>query len=194
MEQPKGSKIIVKRSQERLEFYVPPVGFFSYPTVFVIVFDLILVAILALLGLPFLDAEFKLVVTPLNITILPFALPLIFLGVSLAVGLLLPTWFQKTYLSLDQEQITLERVMFEKVTEHTALPRLTVEKLNRIPSRIDGEFELPCKLVIVAGEDEICIRCEPPLSKGEFEWLAHEVSAWLNLPVCEINQQHQTNT
>lgn len=99
--------------------------------------------------------------------------------------------FKQTRLRIDQHNITLTSKLFGvKVIESLKRPRQEICKLVCTAKsyklinleKQEERVELPAGLTIWAGNTQFDI---PPVTQLERDWLAQELSDWLNLPITE---------
>ncbi|MEJ6484015.1 serine/threonine-protein kinase [Nostoc punctiforme UO1] len=181
---PDGSKIQLTQNGDSLEIIVPPSGFdpsIIFTGLFAIVWNsFILFWTIGALSIPF----------PVNIPFALFSLP--FWGAGfLMVYKLLFHLCGRICLRLNAEQITLSWELFSwKFYRPRASSRQSINKLVYIPKHFtknsDGtRIAVPAELYICSGVqkyqlggNDIGIK-----SEVELEWLAHELSDWLGLPI-----------
>ncbi|MEH2328234.1 serine/threonine protein kinase [Nostoc sp.] len=182
---PDGSKIQLIKNRDSLEIIVPPSGFdpsIVFTGLFAIAWNsFVLILTIGVLGSPFL---------PINI---PFALFLVpFWGAGfLMVYKFLFNLFGRICLRLNAEQITLSRELFSwKFERPRPSPRQSVNKLVYIPKHFtkgsqDTRIAVPAQLYIYSGLQKYQISGNNVgiKSEVELEWLAHELSEWLGLPI-----------
>ncbi|MBD2506717.1 serine/threonine protein kinase [Nostoc muscorum FACHB-395] len=181
---PDGSKIQLTKNGDSLEIIVPPSGFdpsIVFTGLFAIVWNsFILFWTIGALSIPF----------PVNIPFALFSLP--FWGAGfLMVYKLLFHLCGRICLRLNAEQITLSWELFSwKFYRPRASSRQSISKLVYIPKHFtknsDGtRIAVPAELYICSGVqkyqlggNDIGIK-----SEVELEWLAHELSDCLGLPI-----------
>ncbi|MEH2117695.1 serine/threonine protein kinase [Nostoc sp.] len=181
---PDGSKIQLTKNWDSLEIIVPPDGF--HPSIlstglFAIVWNsFILFWTIGALSVPF----------PVNIPFTLFSLPFWGAGFMMMYKFLFHL-FGRTCLRLNPEQITLTWELFAwKFYRPRASPRQSITKLVYIPKHFTKDSEgtriaVPAQLDIWVGVKKYqfggiggAIK-----SEAELEWLAHELSDWLGLPI-----------
>ncbi|MEH2142532.1 serine/threonine protein kinase [Nostoc sp.] len=181
---PDGSKIQLTKNWDSLEIIVPPDGF--HPSIlstglFAIVWNsFILFWTIGALSIPF----------PVNIPFTLFSLPFWGAGFMMMYKFLFHL-FGRTCLRLNPEQITLTWELFAwKFYRPRASPRQSITKLVYIPKHFTKDSEgtriaVPAQLDIWVGVKKYqfggidgAIK-----SEAELEWLAHELSDWLGLPI-----------
>ncbi|MBD2523406.1 serine/threonine-protein kinase [Nostoc sp. FACHB-133] len=181
---PDGSKIQLTKNGDSLEIIIPPSGFdpsIVFTGLFAIVWNsFILFWTIGALSIPF----------PVNIPFALFSLP--FWGAGfLMVYKLLFHLFGRICLRLNAEKITLSWELFSwKFYRPRASSRQSINKLVYIPKHFtknsdDTRIAVPAQLYICSGVqkyqlggNDIGIK-----SEVELEWLAHELSDWLGLPI-----------
>ncbi|QLE57231.1 serine/threonine-protein kinase [Nostoc sp. TCL26-01] len=180
---PAGSKIHLTKNEDSLEIFIPPVG--SQPGMvftglfaiawnsFILYWTINAISTSALVGLPL----------PL------FSLP--FWGVGyLMVYTLLMRLFGSVRLRLHSQQISLTRELFGfKFHRPRPSPRDSITKLVYIQPHLskdaDGtQTQTPAQLYIWAGIQKYQLGMNTGIkSAAELEWLAQELSNWLDMPV-----------
>ncbi|MBE9000024.1 serine/threonine protein kinase [Nostoc sp. LEGE 12447] len=181
---PDGSKIQLTKNVDSLEIIVPPSGFdpsIVFTGLFAIVWNsFILFWTIGALSIPF----------PVNIPFALFSLP--FWGAGfLMVYKLLFHLFGRICLRLNAEQITLSWELFSwKFYRPRASSRQSINKLVYIPKHFtknsDGtRIAVPAQLYIYSGVQKYQLGGNDVgiKSEVELEWLAHELSDWLGLPI-----------
>ena len=100
-----------------------------------------------------------------------------------SLEILLPSLLGQTHLQIDPQQIsfTSRRLGFQAGRPQTT-PRHQVNRLEyRKASNEQGESD--SHLAVWAGTHKYELRGNPPLTVPELDWLAYELSTWLNLPI-----------
>ncbi|WP_375506285.1 serine/threonine protein kinase [uncultured Nostoc sp.] len=181
---PDGSKIQLTKNWDSLEIIIPPAGF--HPSIvsrglFAIFWNsFILFWTIGALSAPF----------PANIPFALFSLP--FWGAGfLMVYKFIFNLFGRICLRLNAEQIALSWEVFSwKFERPRPSPRQSVNKLVYIPKHfIKGSegtrIAVPAQLYICSGLQKYQISGNDVgiKSEVELEWLAHELSEWLGLPI-----------
>ncbi|MEH2095872.1 serine/threonine protein kinase [Nostoc sp. 'Peltigera membranacea cyanobiont' 213] len=181
---PDGSKIQLTKNGDSLEIIVPPPGLNSsilFTGVFAIAWNsFILVWTIGALSAPF----------PANIPFALFSLPFWSAG-CLMVYKLTFSLFGRICLRLNAEQISLSRELFSwKFERPRPSPRKSVNKLVYIPKYFTKDSEgnrvaVSAQLYICSGVQKYQISGNDVgiKSEVELEWLAHELSEWLGLPI-----------
>jgi serine/threonine protein kinase len=180
---PGGSKIQLTKDRDSLEIIIPPAGFQSsmvFTGLFAIAWNsFIFFWTTAVLAAPF----------PVNIIFGLFSLPFWGAGFHLASLLLFPL-FKSTGLRLTKQQITFTTKIFGfKFYQRPSLTQ-DITKLVYTSKHFTKDFEgnrfqVPAQLDIWAGiqKYEISVSGGIVKSEVELEWLAHELSDWLGIPI-----------
>ncbi|MEH2227342.1 serine/threonine protein kinase [Nostoc sp.] len=181
---PNGSKIQLTKNGDSLEIIVPPSGFdpsIIFTGLFAIVWNsFILFWTIGALSAPF----------PVNIPFALFSLPFWGAGFMMVYKFFFH-FFGRICLRLNPEQITLTWELFAwKFYRPRALPRHSINKLVYIPKHFTKDSEgtriaVPAQLDIWVGVKKYQLGGSDGAikSEAELEWLAHELSDWLGLPI-----------
>ncbi|WP_414518860.1 serine/threonine protein kinase [Nostoc sp. PCC 9305] len=181
---PDGSKIQLTKNGDSLEIIVPPSGFdpsIIFTGLFAIVWNsFILFWTMGALSAPF----------PVNIPFALFSLPFWGAGFMMVYKFFFHL-FGRICLRLNPEQITLTWELFAwKFYRPRALPRQSINKLVYIPKHFTKDSEgtrsaVPAQLDIWVGVKKYQLGGSGGAikSEAELEWLAHELSDWLGLPI-----------
>ncbi|MEA5582521.1 serine/threonine-protein kinase [Nodularia harveyana UHCC-0300] len=184
---PTGSKLQLTKNSDYLKILIPPVGFkldmllTGFFTVFWNAFILFW-TIGALSTAPF----------PLNLPFALFSLP--FWGVGwFLLGTLLMGLFGKIKLDLDDQEIALQYQLWGfKSYRPQPSPRNSITKLVYVPRHItkdsDGDkTTVAAQLEIWAGvrKYQLSVNSGAIESEAELEWLAHELSDWLDMEITQ---------
>lgn len=179
--QPAGSKIQIKKSGDALEILIPPAGFnpsMVLTGLFAIAWNsFILFWTIGALFAPF----------PMNLPFVLFSLP--FWGVGgLMIYTFLLSLFGKIYLRVDHHKITFyHELLGFKLYRPSPSSRTSISKLIYIKKHWTKDSEgnrtqvLP-QLEIWAGVKKYQLG-NSIQSEAELEWLAHEISDWLGIPL-----------
>jgi serine/threonine protein kinase len=181
---PVGSKILLKKHANSIEIFIPPYGF--HP-------GLIFIAFFAIAWNSFIFTwtGFALLAPfPINLTFSLFSLPFWAAGIFLAMGVLFPL-FGSVRLCITQELIVLTWELFGlKYNYPRPAPRRNIEQLTYIPKHSkrdsDGDrIQVPAQIAIRAGVKEFQLGGSGSgiNNEIELEWLAEELSEWLDLPI-----------
>ncbi len=184
VKKPTNSKVLLSLGTDSLEILITPI---EYNPVIV---DLCSVAfawnsfitiwIVAALLAPF----------PINLVLALFSLPFWGAGISM-VGEILLSLFGRIRLRIDRQQVakTYELFGFKYNRPHPA-PRDDISRLE-LTERFfkkdsDGDLlEVKPKIIIWAGIKKYEVGENGWLSEPELDWLVHELSYWLDLPVTQ---------
>ncbi|MEH2322840.1 MAG: serine/threonine-protein kinase [Nostoc sp.] len=182
---PDGSKIQLTKNWDSLEIIIPPSGFHPsivFTGLFAIAWNSFILfwTIGALSIVPF----------PANIPFALFSLPFWGAG-SLMMYKFIFNLFGRIYLRLNPKQITLTWELFSwKFERPRPSSRQSVNKLVYIPKHFtkgseDTRIAVPAQLYIYSGLQKYQISGNDVgiKSEVELEWLAHELSEWLGLPI-----------
>ncbi|MDF5739877.1 MULTISPECIES: serine/threonine protein kinase [unclassified Nostoc] len=181
---PDGSKIQLTKNWDSLEIIVPPAGFnpsIVLTGVFAIAWNsFILIWTINALWVPF----------PVNIPFALFSLPFWSAG-FLMVYKFFFNLFGRICLRLNPKEIALTWELFAwKSYRPRASPRQSVTKLVYIPKHFTKDSEgtripVPAQLDIWVGVKKYQLGGISGVikSEAELEWLAHELSDWLGLPI-----------
>ncbi|BCL33587.1 serine/threonine protein kinase [Nostoc sp. MS1] len=180
---PEDSKIQLIKDGDSLEIVVPPVGFRTSIVstgLFAITWNsFILFWTIGALSTPF----------PINVPFALFSLP--FWGAGYFMGYnFLFTLFGRIKLRLDREQITCTKELFAfKFHRPRPSSRESITKLVYTPRYLTRDSEgdktqVPAQLEVWAGVRKYQLGQNTNIqSEAELEWLAQELSNWLNLPI-----------
>lgn len=180
--QPAGSRVVLTKKHNYLEIIIPPEGF-SFRVLYVIWFAVVWNGFLvmwysnAILSWSWggFFAAF-------------FALPFLAIGLVMIPAILFAL-FGQIRLHLDQEQIALScQILGLKYHYPRPAPRQQIFKLQRTRSIYKrdaegGKVKVKPKINIWAGTQKFEIGGGGLLSEPELDWLAHELSDWLELPI-----------
>ncbi len=117
------------------------------------------------------------------------ALPFLVFGLVMILWILFDLFVQFR-LHIDREQIVLSYQLFGlKYYHHISAPRQQIIKLERTRTIYETDEngkkvkKLGPQINIWAGIQKFEIGCGGLLSEPELDWLAHELSDWLELPI-----------
>ena len=180
---PFGSNIIFKRTDLVFEISIPPKGF-----------SLILILLLLLFGIPvawdiivflFTDANLRTFARGGLLTLL-FNGFFAWIGIKIIWGIVFAL-FGTRKLRIDRSEISLSLAIFglRCFTSQTA-PRQYLDRVELVPLSYTQDSEgdrvpVPPYLNIWAGNKQFCLN-DFDLTQREQEWLAHELTEWLDLP------------
>ncbi|MEH2445159.1 MAG: serine/threonine-protein kinase [Nostoc sp.] len=181
---PDRSKIQLTKNWDSLEILIPPTGFHPsivFTGVFVIAWNsFILLWTISVLSAPF----------PTNIPIALFSLPFWIAGFRMVYKFFF-SLFGRICLRLNAEQIALSWELFSwKFERPPPSRRQSINKLVYIPKHFTKgsqgtRIAVPAQLYICSGLQKYQISGNDIgiKSEVELEWLAHELSQWLGLPI-----------
>ncbi len=181
---PAGSTIQLSKDWDHLDIVVPPVGF-KPSMVFLSLFAIAWNSFILFWTIGALSAPF-----PLNIPFALFSLPFWGAG-SFMVYTFLFNMFGRIHLCLNQEQIALTWELFAfKFHRPRPSPRQSITKLVYISKHFTKDSEgsrvgVPAQLDIWSGVYKYKLGGSGGAieSEAEIEWLAQELSDWLNIPI-----------
>ncbi|MBC6430494.1 serine/threonine protein kinase [Nostoc sp. HG1] len=178
---PDGSKIQLTKNWDSLEIIIPPAGF--HPSI-------VLTGVFAIAWNSFILIWTIGVLFPANIPFALFSLPFWIAGFRMVYKFFF-SLFGRICLRLNAEQISLSRELFSwKFERPRPSSRQSVNKLVYIPKHFtkgsqDTRIAIPAQLYICSGLQKYQISGNDVgiKSEVELEWLAHELSEWLGLPI-----------
>ncbi|MEH2048427.1 serine/threonine protein kinase [Nostoc sp.] len=181
---PDGSKIQLTKNGDSLEIIVPPSGF-EPSIVFTGLFAIVWNSFILFWTLGALSAPF-----PVNIPFALFSLPFWGAGLMMVYKFLF-NLFGRICLRLNPEQISISWELFAwKFYRPRASSRQSITKLVYIPKHFTKDSEgtriaVPAQLDIWVGVKKYQLGGSGGAikSEAELEWLAHELSDWLDLPI-----------
>lgn len=181
--QPVGSQIKLTKNWDSLEVLIPPVGFqpsMIFTGLFAIAWNsFILFWTLGALSAPF----------PVNLPFALFSLP--FWG---AGGFMLYSFFLGLFgrirLRVDHQQITFTQELFgfkfhrPRPSTRESIRKLVYTKKHWAKDAEGSRTQVPAQLDIWAGVQKYHLGINTAIqSEAELEWLAHEISDWLGIPI-----------
>ncbi len=180
---PEWSKIQLTKDADSLEILIPPVGF-QPSMVFMGLFAIAWNSFILFWTIGALSAPF-----PVNIPFALFSLPFWGAGYFMASTFLL-SLLGRNRLRLNREQITFTHELFGfKFHRPRPASRESITKLVYIPRHLTKDSEgaktqVPAQLEIWAGVQKYQLGTNTAIqSETELEWLAQELSNWLNIPI-----------
>ncbi|MBW4542792.1 MAG: serine/threonine protein kinase [Myxacorys chilensis ATA2-1-KO14] len=186
VQQPVGSKIRLTQTSQAFEVLIPPSGF-HITGVFLAPFAIAWNSFIFFWSLFALQIPF-----PLNIPFLLFSLPFWSVGITMALGVLFPM-FGSMRLKIDAQKISQTWEMFGfEYSRPRPDPRQSIYKLVYIPRHSvkdsDGDrVQKPAVLEIRTNWKEFQLTATKGglgiASEAELEWVANELSQWLNMPI-----------
>ncbi|WP_414575824.1 serine/threonine protein kinase [Anabaena sp. CCY 9402-a] len=181
--QPAGSKIRLTKNWETLEILIPPLGF-QPSMVFTGLFAIAWNSFILFWTIGALSAPF-----PINLPFALFSLPFWGAG-GFMVYIFLFTLFGNIQLRLNSKQINLTYELFGfKFHRPRPSPRESITKLVYIPKHLTRDSsgdktQVSPQLEIWAGVQKYQLGDTTVIqSEAELEWLAHELSDWLGIPI-----------
>ncbi|MFS0517889.1 serine/threonine protein kinase [Nostoc sp. UIC 10607] len=181
---PDGSKIQLTKNWDSLEIIIPPSGF-DASIVFTGLFAIVWNSFILFWTIGALSAPF-----PANIPFALFSVPFWGAGLMMVYKFLF-NLFGRICLRLNPKQIALSWELFRwKFEGPRPSPRQSINKLVYIPKHFTKDSEgtrvaVPAQLYICSGVQKYQIGGNDGgiKSEVELEWLAHELSDWLGLPI-----------
>jgi serine/threonine protein kinase len=189
VKKPIGSKVQLKKNADSIEILLPPKGF---PYKHIFSWNTLLTTIYLLIMSGFLFFSYRWILT--IICFFVFLSPLLVIINGL---------FKKIRLRIDRKQIylTYELLGFKYNSPRPASRHKidNLEYVKRRFKRFNKQFEINPQLIIWAGVQKYVLngRYETvdslhSLTEPELEWLAHELSVWLEIPITiELPQVEQ---
>ncbi len=180
--QPEGSKVVLTKKHNYLEIIIPPKGFSLglLPLIgFAVIWDGFLMKWYSMAILSWSSGGWFAAI---------FALGHLGAGFWVTLPILLAL-FGQIRLHINREQIALSYQLFGlKYHCRRSGPRQQIIKLERTrtfykPDPENGDVEVKPQINIWAGTQKFEIGGSGLLSKPELDWLAHELSDWLELPI-----------
>ncbi|HIK04275.1 MAG TPA: serine/threonine protein kinase [Trichormus sp. M33_DOE_039] len=180
---PAGSRIQLIKSWDTLDILIPPVGlqpWILFTGLFAIAWNsFILFWTIIALTAPF----------PVNIPFALFSLPFWGAG-SFMVYNLLFNIFGNIRLRVDEQKITFAQEIFRfkfyrpRPSPRTSISKLVYTKKHWSQDSEGSRTEVPAQLEIWAGVQKYQLGINTAIqSEAELEWLAHEISDWLGIPI-----------
>ncbi|MEA5623653.1 serine/threonine-protein kinase [Nostoc sp. UHCC 0251] len=181
---PDGSKIQLTKNGDSLEIIIPPAGF-DASIVFTGLFAIVWNSFILFWTIGALSAPF-----PANIPFALFSVPFWGAGLMMVYKFFF-NLFGRICLRLNPKQIALSWELFRwKFERPRPSARQSVNKLVYIPKHFTKDSEgtrvaVPAQLYICSGVQKYQIGGNDGgiQSEVELEWLAHELSDWLGLPI-----------
>ncbi|MCX7594090.1 MAG: serine/threonine protein kinase [Fischerella sp.] len=181
---PAGSKIQLTKDANTLEILVPPAGF-QGSMVFVLLFAIAWNSFILFWTINALAAPF-----PANIPFALFSLPFWGAGLQMVYSVLSPL-LKRIRLRLDRQQIAFTWEMLGlKFNLVPPAPTQQITKLVYVPRTFTTDLEgnrveISPQLIIWVGVQKYQLGGKGGFveSELEIEWLAHELSNWLGLPI-----------
>ncbi|MEM9923318.1 MAG: protein kinase [Cyanobacteria bacterium P01_D01_bin.50] len=182
--QPRGSRISLHKQEDNLEILIPPIGFHK-SLLFLGLFTTAWNSLTLLWTVGAVSSG----VFPINLLFVFLSLPFWGSGLFLIYSCLF-SLFGKIRLSLNKERITkIYELLGFKFQRPNASYKKDIHKLTYIPKHFvkDSEgdkTEVFAQLIISTGIRKYKLQDGGAIaSESELEWLASELSDWLNLPI-----------
>lgn len=182
--QPAGSRIVLKKDRERLEIVIPPEGFnlgVGGKLIFAVPWNAFLIFWYSM-ALKMWSAWGWFMAI--------FAIGHLSVGVGLVASILF-SLFGRIRLRIDGSRVVRTIEIFGvTLPRPKPAPTQNINKLEYTPRSTkrdsDGD-QVPVspKITLWAGAQKFELDCNYSMSDPEMEWLAQELSDWLNLPICE---------
>ncbi|MBD2504622.1 serine/threonine protein kinase [Anabaena azotica] len=184
---PLGSKIKLSKDRHSLEIVIPPEGANLLSVLFLVAFIILWSCLPVLLTIA--------AILSFNTSLFVSNLPFLYASYFLCDKLLFE-FFRNIKLRLDNEQITCTKELFGFKSHLTKpSPRESISKLIYIPKHFakdsDGDkIQVPAQLEIWAGAKKYELGDNTKIkSETELEWLAYELSDWLNIPIERVGSR-----
>ena len=184
LSKPQGSKIKLRKNESDLEILIPPMGF--HPSlIFLTLFSVALNSLTLLWTVVAINSG----AFPANILFASLSLPFWASGFFFIYGLIF-SLFGKTRLCVDKEQISkFYELLWFKFQRPVASRKKDIHRLTYIPRHFIKDSEgkktkVFAQLIISTQTRKYKFQDGGAIaSESELEWLASELSDWLNLPV-----------
>jgi hypothetical protein len=186
---PADSRIELTQKDDALSVYIPSYGF-NVATLFILGF--VIFWTFGVFQWTWIVAA--LVPFPINVPFLLFSLP--FWGIGLfSVYFCLFVCFGKTYLYMDRQMVSYVRLLFgQRIGQRKLVPTREIRYLTLIREHLHQDSNgntttRRAELRLEGYNQKISLGTQQPdglqdISDSEsIEWLAHEIRAWLNLPM-----------
>jgi membrane protein implicated in regulation of membrane protease activity len=184
VQKPNYCKISIVQTAGSFELYVPPLGF-QPAILFILVFAIFWNGFILIWTLAASQAPF-----PGNIPFMLFSLPFWGVGLFLAYTCLF-CFYGKTYIHMDRQVVNYAQKIFgRRVSKQESILTYEIRKLTLIRKHwykdSDGaRQEKPAELRIEGGGQKISLGGTGGGIDDEatIDWLAYEISEWLDLPL-----------
>ena len=194
MKQPKNTKIKINKTDDTLEIYIPPARFRCYLTTVILGMEFIFSFPILLMAYGVYAAEF-----PYKVVCAVFSIP--FLTGAIGMSSILPSlFFSSTKLRFNSQQINIDFdkkifgskravILREDITDLQRIDRHTVIR-NPNTKYADAIEKLP-DIVFQVGDNEYKLGSytHADLPEIELDWLAYEISSFLQLPITKQSFQ-----
>ncbi len=189
IEKPKYTQIKLTKNTQEISIFIPPFGFdpsLIFIGGFAIAWNSFITfwTLGALFTAPF----------PMNIPFVLFSIPFWTVGIFLAYTVLF-SLYGKTYLEINDTKINLTFELFNfRFQNPKPSPRKDIYKIEYIPRHFtkdsDGDrVEVPAQLIVYGGNKQYILGGSKggiKNNENEIEWLAEEISQWLNIPLTQL--------
>jgi serine/threonine protein kinase len=182
---PPGSQVSLTTTVDSLEILIPPLGFHG---------GMIFIGLFAIAWNSFLlmwTSMALLAPLPINLVFTLFSLPFWGAGIGMIMTILFPL-FGRVRLRLNQQQISLTYELFgckynrPKPTQRQNIYRLDYTGRSFTKDAEGERVEIKPQLIIWADRQKYELGGNGLLSEPELDWLALELSTWLELPITKI--------
>jgi serine/threonine protein kinase len=181
---PPGSKIQVTKNAESLEIIIPALGFQPF-----IIFIALFIGVWCLIVLGWTIAALA-ETFPGNIVLVLLTLPFWGAGLAIIYGIVV-AYFSPLKININSQKISLDYYFRQwKLKKYISAPRENIHQIIYTPKHWHKNsekdvLEVPPKLVVWVGvkKVEFDLKSVNIKSELELEWLAHELSDWLDIPM-----------
>lgn len=179
---PGGSKVLLTKGADSLQIIIAPRGFSP---------ELVGLTLVAIAGNTFWVAwtgGIFFAPFPINLVFGLFSLPFWVASMSTVLGILF-SLFGRVRFCLNQQQISLTSELFRfkynrpRPTSRDDISKLEYTKRSFKKDSDGDRIEVKPQIIIWAGTQKYEIGSNGLLSEPELDWLAHELSDWLGLPI-----------
>ncbi len=179
---PAGSKISVTEKADSLEIFIPPLGFNS---------NMLKLCFFAIAWNSFIllwTSSLFFTASGINFFMVLFSLPFWYQGIYMLWQVLFGL-FGRVRLSLDPQQITLTyeifgfKSNFPKPAQRQDITMLEHTRKYLTTGRKGRQIEVQPRVIIWAGTQKYELVTDELITEPELNWLAHELSDWLKLPI-----------
>jgi len=184
-QKPSGSRVLCRKSDNSIEISIPSIGF-GLEVLLRLLFAIVWNAFLMFFTVSLLRGAGQIFVF-----FALFSLPFWGIGISLASTVLF-TLFGQLRLCLNHDRIALSYEIFgfafnqPRPTQTQSIDRLEYKARAFVKDSDGDRVEVKPKLAICAGTQRYELGSENMLSDRELEWIAHEISSWLGLPITRV--------
>ncbi|MBD1833224.1 serine/threonine protein kinase [Cyanobacteria bacterium FACHB-472] len=179
---PAGSKISVTEKADSLEILIPPAGFNS---------NILKLCFFAIAWNSFIliwTSSFFFTSSGIDFFIVLFSLPFWYQGIHMVWQILFGL-FGRVRLSIDPQQISLTyeifgfKFNFPKPAQRQDITMLEHTRKYLTTGHRGREVEVSPRVIIWAGTQKYELVTDEVMTEPELNWLAHELSDWLKLPI-----------